>query len=263
MKKSALFLGLLALTLTACGNQGGGNPPDGDPEDDGYSVVLKDCASKLLQIANTPVSPLKRGFEPYVGAPAQAIAMPAVYLYWSGLLNDIEGVNIVDHAIKFAGRYKFNGMGGNIQDIVFDLSVHFDKENNKFTFLGKQSVPADYQYSYLILTFEYNFTTKVAGDFSTLMQPNGFGSGNYIRYTNNTLESYSYGGTSDGHMLDPDYITYSAIAQSGIDTLEALIANEEVLDGSKLNSAKQALVSASDYCDEVCDGINFDAEVVE
>ncbi len=260
--KSALFLGCMALSLSALlGCNQSPSTGGGGQNEDKYSQVLKDCASQIMQVSNAHSSTLKRGFVPYTDAPAQATAMPGVYLYWSGLLNEIDGVSIVDQAIKFSGTYKFNGSGGYVQDITFDLSVHFDEENNKFAFLGKQDIPTPDQYSYLILECDYNFTSKELGGFTILMQPAGFNSGSYMRYSSNGLEVYNYG-SGDSHETDQDYITYSAIARSGMSRLESQIDNEMVLEGDKLQSARQAFVSASDYCDEVCDGVNFDVEIV-
>ena len=269
--KKLFLLGMLTsgLILSGCDKKESpkDNSPFGEPSGDpsggeeyGYSEVLKDCGSQIMQLGNASSS-RSRGFKPYTNAPAQALAMPGVYLYWSGLLNEIDGVNIIDSAINFSGTYKFNGMGGVTQQITFDLSVHFDETNNKFAFLGKQNTPGANPYSYLILTCDYNFTSKELGGFSILMQPSGFTMGNYMRYSSaNRLEEYTYG-SNDGHETDPDYIEYSEIARNGIETLEGQIATEEVLSGAKLDSAIQAFVDASDYCDEVCEGINFDVEV--
>lgn len=258
--KKTLVIGFLSCSVlfTACSNSkpSGG----GQKEKDNYSQILKDCGSKLLTLNNEHVP--NRGFVPYDDAPAQALAMPGIYLYWSGLLEDIDGISLIDQAISFDGTYKFNGMGGAIQEINFDLSVHFDEDNNKFTFLGRQTLPAPYQYSYLILDCEYNFASKELGDFTILMQPAGFGSGNYMRYVDNRLYQYNYG-SGDSHESDPDYITYSEIARNGINALETLIQTETVLEGSTLEAAKLAFKNASDYCDEVCEGVNFDVEIVE
>ncbi len=264
MKKnfSLLFcLGLSTMLTIGCSEQKSGGSNQNDNQ---YSVILKDCGTKIMGVANEKSSQsTNRGFSPYDNAPAQAIAMPGVYLYWSGLLNEIDGVNIVEHAIRFSGKYRFNGdENPYVQSITFDLSVHFDEENNNFTFLGKQDLPTNpVTYSYLILNCNYNFTTKELGSFSILMQQASFDSGNYIRYINGNLELFNFG-SNDGHETDPDYIEYSAIARNGIETLTELMATEEVLEGDKLQSAIDAFVNASDYCDEVCEGTNFNVEVV-
>lgn len=229
-----------------------------------YSEILKECGSEIMQLANpAPAKLAKRSFIPYTNAPAQALAMPGVYLYWSGLLNDIDGVSIVDQAIRFSGTYKFNGNGGAIQQITFDLSVHFDEQNNKFTFLGRQNLPTvPVRYSFLVLECGYNFTSRELSDFVIMMGNPTDSFGNYIRYsTTNGLEVLTFSG-NDGHETDPDFIEYNAIATSGVETISTQIQTETVLEGTKLQSAIQAFVSASDYCDEVCEGVNFDVEVV-
>ena len=272
--KKSLIVGFLAtgLLLSACapannasgGKGGGGGGGGGGKTADNYSEILKECGSEIMQLTNpAPANLAKRGFAPYTNAPAQALAMPGVYLYWSGLLNDIEGVTIVDQAIKFSGTYKFNGMGGAIQQIAFDLSVHFDEQNNKFTFLGRQNLPTNpVTYSFLVLECGYNFTSKELSDFAIMMGDPTASYGSYIRYsTTNGLEVLNYSG-NDGHETDPDFIEYNAIATSGVETISAQIQTETVLEGAKLQSAIQAFISASDYCDEVCEGINFDVEVV-
>ena len=261
----ALTLGLLMGCSANNQKPSGGNGGEGggSGEENNYSQVLKDCGSQIMQLSNSSQTPSsKRGFVPYQNAPAQAIAFPGVYMYWAGLLNEIEGVDIIDKAIAFAGTYRFNGMGGYIQQITFDLSVHFDEANNKFYFYGRQNVPAEYQYSYMVLTCDYNFTTKQFGGFSSLMQPADFKTGNYIRYSNGNLEQLNYG-SNDGHETDEDYIAYRAIVDNGIATLTAQMDSIDTLSGTRLNSAIQAFVSASDYCDEICEGTDFDAEVVD
>ncbi len=256
---TGLFLSACAPDNNNSGGQGGGGKTT-----DAYSEILKECGSEIMQLTNpAPATLAKRSFIPYTNAPAQALAMPGVYLYWSGLLNDIEGVTIVDQAIRFSGKYKFNGMHGAIQQITFDLSVHFNEQNNKFTFLGRQNLPTNpVRYSFLVLECGYNFTSKELSDFAIMMGDPTDSSGNYIRYsTTNGLEVLNYS-SNDGHETDPDFIEYNAIATSGVETITTQIQTETVLEGAKLQSAIQAFVSASDYCDEVCEGVNFDVEVV-
>lgn len=261
--KRSLLVGFLScgLLFTACSNS---PTSEGDPGEVTYADILKECGTKLLTLNNSKDSNSRifnpKGFTPYDNPPSTVFAMPGIYVYWSGLLEEIEGVNFIDEAISFEGNFIFRGMGSNVQNIVFDLSVHFDEENNNFTFLGRQTVPAPYQYSYLILDCKYNFTTKELGDFTIMMQPAGFESGNYMRYVDGNLYHYVYA-SGDGHETDEDYITYSGIAQNGINRLNGLIETETVLQGDALDSAIQSFIDASDYCDEVCEGANFDAEV--
>ena len=262
----SLATGLLLSACTSTNSTSGGESGEGGggKTTANYSEVLKECGTEIMQLSNpAPTKSVKRSFTPYTNAPAQALAMPGVYLYWSGLLNDIEGVTIVDQAIRFSGKYKFNGMGGATQQITFDLSVHFDEQNNKFTFLGRQNLPTNpVTYSFLVLECGYNFTSKEFNDFAIMMGDPAASYGSYMRYsTTNGLEVLNYG-SNDGHETDPDFIEYNAIATSGVETINTQIQTETVLEGVKLQSAIQAFVSASDYCDEVCEGINFDVEVV-
>ena len=256
--KLCLFLSFAALSLTAC--SGTNSEEDSSNK---YSKILKECATQIMQKSNgdTPqASAVKKAFTP-TEAPGQALAFPAVYLYWAGLLNEIDGVNVVGEAICSSGTYRFNGMG-QTQSITFDLSVDFDEENNKFTFLGRQDLPGTERHSYLVLTCDYDFSTSTLGGFSVIMQQDDNSYGNYMRYYNNVFESYSYV-SSDSHETDPAYIEYHPIAERGINLLNTRMASENILEGEKLQASRLAFVSASDYCDEITSGVDFDAEIVD
>ena len=250
--------------------------PEHSGEENNYSQILKDAATEIMQFnaapalasrrfapQETPVQALAfpavvlRGFAPQE-APGQALAFPAVYLYWAGLLNDIQGVNVVEQAIQSSGTYKFNGMGGNIQSITFDLNVNFDEANNKFTFLGRQDIPGGH--SYLVLTCDYNFTSNQLGDFSVLMVPDNNTYGNYIRVKNGVFEMYNYN-SSDTHATDPDFIEYNAIFEAGRAILDEKMATENVLEGATLTASQEAFVAACDYCDDITTGTDFDVEI--
>ena len=270
--KLALLIGTIALALTGCSTSdpssnpesSNDNPNSSAPIENNYSQVLKDCATQIMRLnaAEASATLAKRGFEPQ-DAPGQALSFPAVYLYWAGLLNDIEGVDIVGKAIYSTGTYQFGGMGDYIQEINFDISVDFDITNNKFTFLGRQSLPTNpVTYSYLVLTCNYNFTTRAFGGFSALMTPDSDTSGNYMRYNNGVFEMYTFS-NSDGHETDPDYIEYHPIAVAGRTRLDALMESKNVLEGAALQESRLAFKAASDFCDEITAGTDFDVEIVE
>ena len=255
------FAALFASSLAGCGQAPANNNNSGDGEENKYSQVLKDCATQIMRLNSSQPSssglPVLRGFTPQA-APGQALAFPAVYLYWSGLINEIEGVDIVGKAVQTEGTYKFNGMGGMTQQITFDLSVDFDEANNKFTFLGRQNIPNTQNHSNLVLTCNYNFTSKEFGGFTVAMIQGG--TGTFMRYSNNVFEMFSYG-SNDGHETDPDFLECYPPAETGINTLNSRMATEMVLSGEKLTASRNAFVAASDYCDEITDGTDFDVEI--
>ena len=263
--KALLLLGFMALSLSACapkssGNNGGGQGGGGgEPSEDRYSQILKTCASQMMELI-APQPAASRGYAPQA-APGQSLSLPAVYLYWAGCLNDIEGVDIIGDAIKFQGVFNFKGMNM-VQDMTYDISVDFDEENNNFSFVGKQILKyGGFQNeSYLVLTCDYDFTANRFDGFYAFMVPAGSGMNMWMRYVDGVFSMYQFSDPAT-QAEDPDYIAYHSVPDNGITTITSRIASETVLEGAKLQAAREAFVAACDYCDEVSSS-NYDVEIV-
>ena len=259
--KGLLLLGFMALSLSACapsgkpsgGGQGGGG-------EDRYSQILKSCASQIMELNNTQPA-AKRGYVPQE-APGQSLSFPAVYLYWAGCVNDIEGVDIIGDAIKFQGVFNFKGMN-TVQDMTYDISVDFDEENNKFSFVGKQLLKQGgfENESYLVLSCDYDFAANRFDGFYVYMVPSGGAGMNiWMRYVDNTFSMYQFTDPA-AQAEDLDYIAYHSVPENGVATITSRIASEAILEGDKLQAAREAFVAACDYCDEVSSS-NYDVEIV-
>lgn len=272
-KKLLLFLGFVALSLSACN---AGNTPSVSSEESNsnnsseaqqvnkYAEALKVCASSIMQINNPSTSnAVKMAFQPADPA-AGNLATPAVYLYWAGLIEEIDGVSIVGQAIRSSGTYRFKGMGGQIQDITFDLSVDFDEANGKFLFLGRQNIPAPspVAHSYMIMECKYDFTTKQFGGFSSFMQPEDNSYGYWMRYYDNIFEMYNYN-AMDAHATDESYVEYRPFVESKIAVIDSRIPNEPELTESQHQATRLAFVGASDYYDALAGGVGFNVEIVD
>lgn len=81
-----------------------------------------------------------------------------------------------------------------------------------------------------------------------------------MRVKNGVFEMYNYF-SSDTHATDPDFIEYNAIFEAGRAILDAKMATENVLEGATLTASQEAFVAASDYCDDITTGTDFDVEI--
>lgn len=255
-----LSLGLL-LTMASCStSEGESSPSSSDsvvsssmPEQETNGTILKRIADDMFDYFGASRdslvhSSIKKAIEPvpdnYRGPELQ---LPPIYLYLSGLLSDIDGVDLDNKAFQFVGN--FEGLYGEneYQDMVLDLTlhVHFDKDNNKVFFEGLQNMTLGSMTvngAYVFVDISYNFATKTVGDFKLYM--NQFSNFYYFEVLDGALYRIGDGTSAEEIAAQQTYTNY-------VSAFNALCGSETKVtaSGALLRSAEEAYVATQNYAD--------------
>ena len=141
MFKKLLLLVCSATLLAGCGSSTNKKEAKNEAS---YSATLKKAGDDMFDYAGASRSEgstrMKRGLDPLTDADRVIyLALPAVCLYMTGSVSEIEGVDTQNHVFEFGGDYEYDyGTGWITMNIVFALNARVNQEEGKIFFAGRQ-----------------------------------------------------------------------------------------------------------------------------
>lgn len=259
-----LSLGLL-LTMASCSTSGGESSSSSsdsvvsssEPEQETNGTILKRIADDMFDYFGASRdslvnSSIKKAIEPvpenYRGPETQ---FPPIYLYFAGLLSDIDGVDLDNKAFQFVGNFEGLYGASEYQDLVLDLTlhVHLDKDNNKVFFEGLQNMTLgsmEINGVYFFVDISYNFATKTIGDFKLYM--NQFSNFYFFEVLDGVAYKIGDGTSTEEIAAQQTYTNYV----SAFNTLCGSGA-KVTASGALLRSAEEAYVATQNYADALFD----------
>ena len=142
MLRKLLLLLFSTTLLVGCGSQT--SKKEDAINDAYYSTTIKKAGDDMFDYAganrNTQSNKPARALDPLVESDRIIyLALPAVCLYMTGSVSEIEGVDTKNHVFEFGGDYEYDfGQGWVTMNIVFALSAKVNKEEGKIFFAGRQ-----------------------------------------------------------------------------------------------------------------------------
>lgn len=273
MKKlfKLLSLGLL-ITLAGCSTDGGSSselsseepPVSSEPapqEKDG--TIIKKIADDLFDYGganreNVTYSRIKRSLDTLSPVDEShrgpEIKIPAVLLYLTGVIGEIDNVDVVNKAFDFTGVYEFDYGGGtepnwHEQTIGLTINAKLDKDNNKVLFSGIEKVIVDdvvMANDYIFIDLSYNFETKTLGDFKMYQQhPTEIYYFQSIGGVSSKTDSST--STEDRAVIEAKYNEYVA----AFNTLCGSSETKVVASGDLLTASTEAFVKTQKYANKL------------
>ncbi len=264
MKPLFKFLSLgMMLVLASCSTGGNKSTPtssssssEAQTETDGalikrvaddmfdYGGANRDDVSNApMSNSLTPVDENQRGPE---------IELPAVLVYLTGVLSDIDGVDVINKAFEFSGVYEFDFSISETpnwveQEIGLTVNTKIDKENGKLLFSGLQLVSSGgtvFANTHIFIDISYNFTTKELGDFKMYQEQ----SPGYIYYFE-VINGEAFRRGND--ISDEEINAINNKYNEYLTAFDTLCETKVVATGSLVRTAQEAFVSTQKYANKL------------
>lgn len=222
-----------------------------------YGSILKKIADDMFDYGganreNLSNSQIKRSFDPVdENHRGPEIQLPAVLIYLSGVIGEIDNVDVVNKAFEFTGTYEFDYSISETpnwveQTIGLTINAKMDKDNNKVFFSGLENVSMNGEvmaHSYIFVDISYNFETQELGDFKLYMDQNSLVY--YFQVING--EASRMGSSTTDDEITAITNTYN----SYVAEFDSLCETKVVADGELLRASEEAFVNTQKYANRL------------
>lgn len=260
-----LFFVTSLFSIASCATKGNQNTLKNDgtqsssqAEQDGYGTILKRVADDMFDyggaVRQNTTQSIRKAFEPVDETHrGPEIQLPAVLVYLTGVVSDIENVDPINKALEFSGVYEFDYSDSETpnwteQTIGLTINAEVDKANNKVFFSGLENVVMNGRVmanSYMFLDISYNFETRVLGDFKMYIDQ---GSATSIYY----FQSVNGQASKSGKSTTAEEMTaLRATYDSYVEEFNTLCQTKVVAEGALLTACQEAFVTTQKYANSL------------
>ena len=143
MFKKLLLLVLSSTLLVGCSQS---NKDKKAQKDVSYSETLKKAGDDMFDYAganrDTQSGKVSRSLDPLESRDKPVyLLMPAVLLYITGSVSEIDGVDTENHVFEFGGDYEYDfGQGWVTQNIFLAINAKVNSDEGKIFFSGRERI---------------------------------------------------------------------------------------------------------------------------
>lgn len=256
-----LFFVTSLFSIASCATKGNqntsknnGTQSSSQAEQEAYGTILKKIADDMFDyggaVRQNNTQSIRKALEPVDESHrGPEIQLPAVLVYLTGVVSDIENADPINKALEFTGVYEFDYSRDETpnwteQTIGLTINAEVDKTNNKVFFSGLENVEMNGSVmanSYIFMDISYNFETQVLGDFKMYMDQGSATSVYYFQSVNGQASKSGQNTTAE------EMSAFKATFDSYVTEFNALCQTKVVAEGALLTACKEAFVTTQKY----------------